>query len=462
VSQVIPLASLDRAAAPGPPRVALVALGCPKNLVDAEQMLGALTAAGYEVTTQAETAQVVIVNTCSFLAAARDEALREIAAAARLKRLGVCDTLVVSGCLAQLDPDLVRRRCPQVDIIVGVSEFPQIAALVASVRADRGARPVAVSPADLRYPDYLPRRRATPPQTAYLKIAEGCNCACTFCLIPTIRGAFRSRGLDSVVGEARRLAAEGVGEIILIAEDLTQYGHDWSGRRQLPALLRALGQIERLRWVRLLYCYPTKIDAELIAAMAETPNVVKYLDLPLQHADDEILRAMNRGGRREGYLRLLGELRAAMPEICLRSTFIVGFPGERRTHFETLERFLEEAQLDRVGFFPFSPEPGTPAAEMAGQVPSGVARSRVARLAERQAAISAGRNAAWVGRELEVLVESGDESGGLGRSFRDAPEIDGVVRLTGAVRGGQWRTARITAADTHDLSGDVSQGEQPS
>lgn len=457
MTDFVPLSVLTEPARPATARgrVALVALGCAKNLVDAEQMLGVLTAAGYKVTAEVDQAEVIVVNTCGFLQAARDEAIREIRAAARHKR-DACEVLVVSGCLAQTDPELVVERCPEVDAVVGVSEFPRLAELVESVRARRGWRPVAVSLPDLPYQEYLPRLRATPPWTAYVKIAEGCDCRCTFCTIPSIRGAFRSRPLEAVIDEAARLAADGVRELVLIAEDLTHYGHDRYGRRRLADLLRGLGEVAGLDWIRMLYCYPTKVDAELIAAMAEVPKVVPYLDLPLQHADDQILKAMNRGGRRHSYLRLLARLREAMPGICLRSTFIVGFPGERRAEFEALESFLEEARLDRVGFFPFSPEPGTPAAELPGRVPESVARARIARLAERQAWISAERSAELVGRSVQVLVESCDRDGGLGRSYRDAPEIDGVVRLSGQVTPGSMVNVTVTASDTHDLVGVVS------
>lgn len=457
MSQLLPLSALTDA--PRGPKVALVALGCAKNLVDAEQMLGALTAAGYRLTPRVEQAQVVIVNTCGFLQAARDEAVREIRGAARLKRDGVCETLVVSGCFAQLEPEAIKERCPEVDAVLGVSEFPRIAEIVAEARAAAGLVPTAVSAPTVAYPEWLPRVRATAPWTAYLKVAEGCDCACTFCTIPIIRGNFRSRAPESILAEARALAEQGVREVNLVAEDTTHYGHDLTGRRQLAELLRALGAVDGLDWVRLLYCYPTKVDDALIAAMAETPRVVNYVDMPLQHADDGILKAMNRGGRRDSYLRLLARLRAAMPDVCIRSTFIVGFPGEHTAQFESLRDFLAEAQLDRVGFFPYSPEPLTPAAALPGHVRPGVTASRIAQLAEVQATISQQRNAGWVGRSLRVLVEQCDAQGGLGRSYRDAPEIDGVVRFSGEAQPGQLVTVEIVSATTHDLTGRLAGGE---
>ncbi|NUP98640.1 MAG: 30S ribosomal protein S12 methylthiotransferase RimO [Armatimonadetes bacterium] len=433
----------------------MVALGCAKNLVDAEQMLGALTAVGYELTAQPAEADVIIVNTCSFLEAAREEALREIRQAARHKTKGRCQVLVVSGCLAQMHPELIQERCPEVDAVLGVSTFPRIAGIVEQLRREQGWRPIEVELPNMPYQEYLPRRRATPPWTAYVKIAEGCNCNCTFCTIPSIRGAFRSRPMEAVVREAEALAADGVRELVLIAEDLTHYGHDQYGRRRLGDLLRRLGEVGGVDWIRLLYCYPTKLDDDLITAMAEVPQVLPYVDMPLQHAHDGILRAMNRGGRRASYLKLLDKLRAALPEVCVRSTFIVGFPGEHREELAALETFLVEAQLDRVGFFPYSREPGTPAADLPGQVPGGVARARIARLAALQEEISAARQSALLGRRLEVLVEATGAAGEpfevLGRSYRDAPEIDGVVRVSGQAQPGELVTVEVTGTTTHDL-----------
>ncbi len=455
MNDFVPLAELAEppAASVTAARVALVSLGCSRNLVDAEQMLGVLSAHGYRLTRQLDQAEVIIVNTCSFIASARDEAVRTIREAARWKQTGCCDALVVAGCMAQKEPDEVARRCPEVDCIVGLSEFPSLPKLLEQVRGPARRRPVAVSLPDLPYQEYLPRLRATPPWTAYLKIAEGCDCACTFCTIPTIRGRFRSRAVSDIVAEAERLVADGVRELVLIAEDLTHYGHDLAGRRELSSLLRALGELDGLAWVRLLYCYPTKVDEALIEAMATTPNVARYLDMPLQHADDGILRAMGRGGRRAGYLRLIARLRAAMPDLCVRSTFIVGFPGERHHELARLRDFLAEAQLDRVGFFCYSREPGTPAAELPGQVPRPVAEARLASLAAEQAVISRQRNEGWIGRRLTVLAEQREAGGGVGRSFRDAPEIDGVVRYSGAAEPGEMVTVEVTAADDHDLRG---------
>lgn len=452
MSDFVPLSALEPTAAPTGGRVALVALGCAKNLVDAEQMLGALGGAGYRLVNDLATADVIIVNTCGFLEAARQEAQREIRSAARMKFQGNCRVLIVSGCFAQKEPAAIRELCPDVDAVVGVSEFPRIVSIVEQAKGDGALPQVVVSAPEMPYQESLSRFRATPPWTAYVKISEGCDCKCTFCTIPSIRGRFKSRDEAAVVREVTALVADGVREINLIAEDTTHYGHDRTGRRQLPNLLRQLGEIDGLRWVRLLYCYPTKIDRELMRAMAEVPCVVPYLDMPLQHAHDGMLKAMGRAGRREGYLRLLGELRETLPDICVRSTFIVGFPGEHREELAALESFLSEAELDRVGFFPYSPEPGTPAAELPGRVPLPVAQARIAALAELQASVSLRRNEALVGKVLEVLVEQGTSEGGVGRSYRDAPEIDGVVRIAGEVEVGELVTVEVIGADTHDLT----------
>lgn len=434
--------------------MAMVSLGCSRNLVDAEQMLGALTHQGYVLVTDPREAEVVIVNTCGFIEAARQEALREIRAAARWKRSGRCAVLVVTGCMAQKEPDRIRRSCPEVDALVGLSKFGSIAAVVEEALA--GAGPVAaISAPNMPYQEYLPRRRVTAPWTSYLKIAEGCDCACSFCTIPSIRGRFRSRAPEDIEREARALAAEGVKEINLIAEDTTHYGHDRTGRRELPDLLARLAAIDELLWIRLLYCYPTKIDRELMAALADLPRVARYLDMPLQHAHDDVLRAMNRGGSRASYLRLIDRLREQVPDICLRSTFIVGFPGERREHFEALASFLEAAALDRVGFFCYSPEPDTLAAQLSGRVPPGVARARLAELAARQECISLARNRDWIGRRLQVLVERVGDGEVTGRSFRDAPDIDGVVRIDGEATPGTVIEVTVTGAAVHDLDARV-------
>lgn len=465
--------------------VGLICLGCPKNLVDAELMLGTLEQHGYRVTNEAAEAEMLIVNTCSFIEAAREEAIATILEAAQLKEKGRCRYLVVTGCLVQMHGEELRRELPEVDAFVGVSEFPRLPEILAQLEHSP-VPPLAVNQPEMAYPEHLPRRRATPPWTAYLKIAEGCDGACTFCTIPALRGKYRSRPPEAIIAEAERLAKAGVKELILVAEDTTYYGIDLAGRRLLPDLLRQLGQISGLEWIRLLYGYPTRVDEALMEVMATEPKICAYLDLPLQHADDGILRAMGRAGHRDGYLRLVRRLREYLPEIALRSTFIVGFPGEGPREFAILREFLREARLDRVGFFLFSPEPGTPAAEMPHQVPPTVAEQRLEELVAVQAEISRERNETFLGRVLPVLIEGivtenpGNaevsswklEVGGrkcksalrdgdvnsyavyYGRSYRDAPEIDGLVFVAGeGLTPGDLVPVRITAAEEHDLHG---------
>jgi ribosomal protein S12 methylthiotransferase len=436
-----------------PRTVGLVALGCPKNLVDAELMLGQLEAQGYTLTPEARAAEVVLVNTCSFIGPAREESIQAILEAARLKRTGACRLLVVTGCLAQQYALELAAELPEVDAFVGVSEFPRIGEILEA--AWQGQRPIAVSPPTWEYRENAPRRLATPPWRAYLKIAEGCDGTCTFCTIPALRGRFRSRPLKEVVAEAERLAAQGVRELNLVAEDTTHYGVDLTGRPQLPALLRALAQVEGIAWLRLLYGYPTKVSEELIEVLATEPKVCAYLDLPMQHADDEMLRAMGRAGRRAGYLRLIARLREALPDIALRSAFIVGFPGERRRHFESLRDFLLQAELDRVGFFAYSPEPNTPAAALPQPVPAAVVERRMQELVEVQRRVSRRRQERWVGRRLSVLVEGPREgrSGWYGRSFREAPEVDGLVVCESPhpLTPGTFVEVQVERATDHDL-----------
>lgn len=449
-----------------PRTVGLVALGCPKNLVDAEWMLGELEAQGYTLTAEARSAEVVLVHTCSFIGPAREESIQAILEAIELKQTGSCRVLLVTGCLAQQHALELARELPEVDAFVGVSEFPRIGEILEA--ALQGQRPTAVSPPTMGPPEYVPRRLATPPWTAYLKIAEGCDGACTFCTIPAIRGRFRSRPLEALVAEAEWLAAQGVRELNLTAEDTTHYGKDLAGRRQLPELLRALSRVEGIAWLRLLYCYPTKIDEALIEVLATEPKVCAYLDLPLQHGDDEILRAMGRAGRRVSYLRLIARLREAIPDIALRSTFIVGFPGEQRKHFESLRDFLIQAELDRVGFLAYSPEPHTPAASLPHPVRSSVVERRIQELAEVQRQVSRRRQERWLGKRLQVLVEGQQreappEGPSLwhGRSFREAPEIDGVVLCESAqaLTPGLFVEVLIQRATDHDLQGQVVASE---
>ncbi|GBC98686.1 Ribosomal protein S12 methylthiotransferase RimO [bacterium HR17] len=433
-------------------RCAVVSLGCPKNLVDSERMLGWLAERGFALTPDVESAEVIIVNTCGFLQAAVNESLAHLRRLARLKRTGNCRMLIAAGCLVSRFPELVRRRVPEVDACLGVLELDRIAEVVAQKLGVRLRRQAV-----LAEPPYAPRIVSTPHWYAYLKIAEGCDRTCTFCAIPAIRGRQRSRPMDELEAEAHALVEQGVRELILIAQDTTRYGVDLYGKPMLPELVRRLAHLDGIKWLRLLYCYPTAVSDRLIAAMAESESVARYIDIPLQHSHPDILRAMQRGGDAEFYARLIERLRAAMPDIAIRTTFIVGFPGETERHFEHLSEFVRAMRFDRLGVFVFSPESGTPAAQMPHQVPREIAEERRSRLLTLQQEIARQRNERFVGRELEVVLERFDRRHHRyeARSQYEAPEIDGTVFVASrAPRDGQLGAfVRVTVvkADIYDL-----------
>ncbi|MEW5867063.1 MAG: 30S ribosomal protein S12 methylthiotransferase RimO, partial [Bacillota bacterium] len=383
--------------------VALVSLGCAKNLVDSEVMVGLLTEAGYEVTTSVGEADVIIVNTCGFIMEAQEEAVDTILELAGHKDSGRCRALIVTGCLAQRFAGELMAEIPEIDAVVGTGDFPEIVAVVRRVLSGERIRLVG-TPCYI-YDDTTPRAISTPPYTAYIKIAEGCSNRCSYCVIPDLRGLFRSRPIESIVAEAGRLAQGGAKELILIAQDTTRYGEDIYGRYSLADLLREVCKIDGPRWVRVLYMYPTRVTDQLIEVMASEPKICKYVDLPLQHADDDILKAMNRKGTSEDARAVIARLRDAIPDITIRSTFIVGFPGETEQKFRRLLEFLEAVRLDRAGVFAYSPEDGTPAAKFPGQVPPATRERRRRRAMEVQRAISRQKNRAKVGKVFDVLIE---------------------------------------------------------
>ena len=467
-----------------PPKVGIISLGCPKNLVDSEVMAGYLAEAGFGFVARPEEAEVIVVNTCSFIGPAVEEAKQSLREMVELKRHGNCRILLCAGCLPQREGQALAGEFPEVDAFLRVDDLPHVAKIagrllglwsreeglpakaLASAGPESGALGQNIEQAQIKMPDagmpsYLyddttPRLQATPPWTAYVKIAEGCLHRCSFCTIPAIRGRFRSRRPESVVREVEGLARRGVKEIVLIAQDSTAYGRD--NGASLPALLRRLEQIPGIRWIRLMYSFPGEVTKELLAVMADSDRICHYLDLPLQHAHPAILRRMHRAGSGESYLEMIARLRAALPDIALRSAFIVGFPGEGEREFQALLDFLQQAQSDRVGAFIYCREAGTAAAEMEDQVPAEIARERYERLMLAQQEISRQKNLAWVGKELQVLVETVAKKGLVGRSFRDAPEIDGEViieppRGKANPKAGEFVTAEITGAAEYDLSG---------
>lgn len=432
-------------------RVSVVHLGCPKNLVDSEHMLATLAGAGAELTGDSETADVVVLNTCAFIDAAKAESIDRILEAERWKGQRDGRRVVVAGCLAERHGNELRREVPAIDAVVGTGSVLDIATAVAGGNV--------TAPSLERLPDWLPnaatpRILTTATHTAYLKISEGCDHICTFCIIPKLRGKHRSRTIADVVSEARSLVEMGVKELNLVAQDSTSYGEDLGLHDGTAALLHALAPIPGLEWIRVHYTYPTRLSDGFLDAMAAHPNVCKYLDIPLQHANRDVLRAMKRGGDAASYLRLVSRVRAKMPEISIRTTFIVGFPNETERRFEELVGFVREAELDRVGAFTYSHEEGTTAHALRDRVPAREKEERKAHLMRVQARISARKNRARVGSRVRVLIDGvePDRQRAHARLEGQAPEIDGSVivdRCDGDP--GDFVDVAIVGANAHDL-----------
>jgi len=426
-------------------------LGCPKNLLDTEVMLGTLASAGYALAERLEDADVAVVNTCAFIESAREESVQAILDVAELREPGRLRALVVAGCLPQRYGGALAKELPEVDAFVGTSAFPEIARVLDDALAGRGRGVYVEAGRTHLYDDASPRLLTGPGHSAYVKIAEGCDRVCSFCAIPGIRGRFQSRRLESLLAEARALAAAGVREINLVAQDSTSWGKDLpgvagAGRPRLPELLRALDGVDGIDWIRLLYVYPTAVSDELIDALAGAKRVLPYVDVPLQHASDRVLERMRRGTSAARQRRLVACLRERIPNLTLRTTFIVGFPGESEDDFQELLEFVAESRFDRVGIFRYSDEEGTAAFDLEGKVPRKLARERFRRLAALQAGIQAEKLGKLVGGEAPVLVDAAIGAGrARGRLPGQAPEIDGVVFLRGKpLRPGDLVRARIT------------------
>jgi ribosomal protein S12 methylthiotransferase len=436
------------AAVPGKqPVVRIVTLGCAKNQVDSEEIAGVLRDAGLEVDAAAARPDVTIVNTCGFLQASKEEAAEVIRKAVRSKGRG---KVIVAGCLPQRIGGDIARVAPGADLYAGVGQMARFPELVQ--RALDADGPVhEIEPPHHRWAAVTSRARAGSPWSAYLKVSEGCDHRCSFCAIPAIRGPHVSKPIERVVEEARHLAATGAVELNLVAQDVTHYGFDIYREAALPRLLRELDAVEGVAWIRLLYLYPSRVTPEVVEAMATLPKVLPYADIPLQHAHPDTLRRMRRPWEGERYLRLIERMRAAIPDLAVRTTFIVGFPGETEREFEHLLDFAREARFDRAGAFVYSREPGTPSHDMPGQVPAKVKRQRLERLMRVQAGVSLERNRAWTGRDMRVLAEEARDGWTACRSFRDAPEVDGLVLVPGALRPGSMTTVRIERTDVHDL-----------
>jgi ribosomal protein S12 methylthiotransferase len=433
------------------PTIAVSHLGCEKNRIDTEHMLGLLVEAGYSVDSDEDSADYVIVNTCSFIQTAREESVRTLVELAEANK-----KVVITGCMAQHFQQELLDEIPEAVAVVGTGDYQKIVDVIQ--RAESGERVHEVSAKPTYIADEtVPRYRTTTEGVAYLRVAEGCDYRCAFCIIPHLRGDQRSRSIESIVAEAKQLAAEGVQEIILISQITTNYGLDLYGKPKLTELLRALGEVE-VPWIRMHYAYPTGLTPAVIAAIRETPNVLPYLDLPLQHSHPEVLKAMNRPWQADVNDRILDQIKSAIPDAVLRTTLIVGFPGETEAHFEHLVEFVKRHEFDHVGVFTFSPEEGTPAYSLPNALPSAVMEARRDVLMAIQQPISLRRNTAEVGKVVDVLIEQENPGTGerIGRSARFSPDVDGLVYVQGEARLGSVVPVLIEAADPYDLFGRVA------
>jgi ribosomal protein S12 methylthiotransferase len=461
-------------------KIGLVSLGCPKNLVDSEVMLGLAREAGHELTRDASEADVLVVNTCAFIDAAKQESIDTILEMAQHKATGACRRLIVTGCMAERYRDELKKEIPEIDAVLGTGQVPEIVGAIdpdvrplrffngagtPHPRADAHASPrqpgpsvVAHQPPSYIYDADTPRLLATPKHYAYVKIAEGCDYKCAFCIIPTLRGAYRSRPADSIVREARALASQGVKELLLISQDTTFYGVDRQERGALARLLRTLNAVEGLQWIRLLYLYPTTIDDETLSAMADCEKVCKYIDLPLQHASNPVLRRMKRPGTRRGYDALLTRIRTRVPGVALRTTFIVGFPGETDADVDELCAFVGDHPFDHVGVFTYSHEAGTSAYALDDDVPARAKTTRRARVMGLQKRLVQARQRGRIGERVRVVVDGPSSDHDLvlkGRLMTQAPDIDAAVYFTecdpSSIRPGEFVYADIVEARDYDL-----------
>lgn len=435
-------------------KVGLISLGCPKNQVDAEMMLASLQREGFEIVDYVDGADVVIINTCAFIDDAKREAIDNILDMAELKEQGVIGKIVVTGCLSEAHRLDIFNEIPEVDAVVGIGANNRIAEIIRSLTE----KETVFDCPDVSCASFEGQRLLTTPEHwAYLRIADGCNNKCSYCAIPGIRGGFRSRKLETVVEEARQLAKTGVKELILIAQDTTAYGTDLYGSKKLPELINKLCMISGIEWIRLLYCYPDEVTDELIDVMAFQPKVLHYMDLPLQHADDKILKSMNRRGSQAQIRSLVEKLRSRIPDIVIRTTFMTGFPGEGEEEFENLAVFVNELEFDRVGCFTYSPQDGTPAASLPGEVNEETKKLRAEIIMEDQYSIVEEKSLGRIGKTYRVLVEEYDgyTDSYKGRTYMDAPEIDGNVIFTSQKEfaPGDFATVTITDYREHDLIG---------
>ena len=432
-------------------KVLLISLGCDKNLVDSEVMLGLLNKAGHQLTNDETEADVVVVNTCAFISDAKEESINTIIEMGELKKTGKLKKLIVAGCLSQRYKDEIMKELPEIDVIIGATNYDKI---VEAIGTDEEAIVDDIN--------YTPRPIAerivtTNASMAYFKIAEGCNKLCTYCIIPHIRGRYRSMPMDSLIASAEKLASDGIKEIVLVAQETTLYGVDLYGEKKLPELLIKLSEIEGIEWIRLLYCYPEEITDELIEVMATNPKICHYVDIPIQHSENAILKRMGRRTSREDIVELVGRLRTAMPDIAIRTTLISGFPGETQELHDGLVDFVVECEFDRLGVFTYSPEEGTPAAEYEDQVDGELAAKWRDEIMELQQEISYEKNQQMIGSTQKVLIEGYlvDDDVYVGRTYRDAPGVDGIVFVSAPYEliSGSFVDVKITEANEYDLTG---------
>lgn len=437
-------------------KIGMVSLGCPKNLIDSELMLGILKEEGYEFVSDSNEANVIIVNTCGFIESAKQESINTIIEMAVLKEKN-CELLIVTGCLAQRYRKLILDEVPEVDAVLGTGSYDAIASVIREAYAGKRVQLYG----DLAGTSYMDMERVvtTGKGYAYIKIAEGCDNCCTYCVIPSLRGVFRSRKIEAILLEAEKLAEAGVKEFILVAQDTTRYGIDLYGKKMLIELLRRLSKLSGIEWIRLLYCYPEEIDDELISEIAKNSKVCKYIDIPIQHASDTVLKAMGRRGKSSDINTLLDKLRDMIPGIILRTTLIVGFPGETEEDFNILSDFIRKYRFDRLGIFMYSKEEDTPASKMQNQIPARTKRSRYAKLMKIQRQISTEQNTAQLGKVYRVMVEGVADDGIFyyGRSYAQAPDIDGLIYFTSsdALENYQMVNVEILDSGEYDLTGEV-------
>jgi len=438
-------------------KAGFISLGCAKNLVDTEIMLGIMQEHGIEITNEPSEADILIVNTCAFIQSAKEESITTVLGMADYKETGRCRSLIVAGCLGQRYGQQLLDEIPEADAIIGTGAWSRIMEVIQETL--KGRRLLIAGKDETIYDAKTPRLRTTPNYTAYIKIAEGCDHRCAFCAIPLIRGSFRSRDMNDIITEAHELAESGVREIVLIAQDSANYGLDQYKKPMLPTLLRELAKVDGISWIRVLYSYPKYFTDELIDVFATEPKVVKYVDLPLQHAHDAVLRSMNRPDTREGVEKLIKKLREHIPGVAIRSTFIVGFPGETDTHYQALRSFVEEQRFDKVGIFTYSEEEDTPAAMMPYKVPEDVMQARYHDLMSLQSKISEEINISLENHEVDVLIEGRDaeqQQISVGRSYREAPEVDGQIYIEGDTQShiGDIVRVRLLQGFTYDIVGE--------